>query len=206
MRNSFLLCLVLFSCANKPNNQNQSNVLSLQNSSRLDSLQLLSLTKQIYKWHLDNNYVDFPYLYVNNSVFTGIDWKKHTARLESLKATNFFTDNFIRNYNKIAHTLDSSIKSANIQFRDTKNGIPIWSTNVDDWCNCQDYPANYWENISIHAIDIVNDKATYTWTWGDNSIQYTLEAIKDKEEWKINYMEGMKSYLTFTQYDSLLNK
>jgi hypothetical protein len=205
-----LLCVFIFSCTVKHVNENPTLPDFQDKFYEKDSLQLLSLTKQVYKWHLTNNNVDFAYQYLpnNDSIFTGIDWEKHKTNLKNLRATNFFTEKFLSRYNLIAYTLDTSIRKSDIKFRNTKNGIPIWSTNSDIWCNCQDYPSKYWARLSINSISVSEDSATFRWMWNSTSppmpSSYELKAKRIKSSWRIDYIEGFSSYYSVSKYDSLI--
>jgi hypothetical protein len=109
-----------------------------------DSIQLTTLVRQVYKWHMTNRLVDFPDKYEKpfEIILIGIDWVTYDKNIEMFKKTNFFTDQFLSNHKTIALNIDSSIRKADIKWRNLNDGIPLWDLDADAWCGCQDYPDN----------------------------------------------------------------
>lgn len=87
--------------------------------------------------------------------------------------------------------------------------IPIWSTDVDDWCSCQDYPDEYWEILTITNLEEQDDFATFYWTWDtgptDYPHSYKVTAKKVNNQWKINSLDGFKYYQSVAYYDHIMN-
>ena len=177
-----------------------------------DSLELTALVRKAYKWHMAKPLDDFPYKYRNqaDSIFTGIDWAKYNQNIEVFKKTGFFTDSFLSNHKAIALTIDSSMKKADITWRNIHDGIPIWSTEADDWCVCQDYPDNFWDLnlITIDSLTLQNNTANFYWTWdkepGPEQHKVRVTAVKTGNNWKINSLEGFKYYGTVADYDKVM--
>lgn len=175
----------------------------------VDSIELTNLVRNLYEWHekkYRNNGFSLKVNSPSDSIFTGIDWDIYNKEVEIYKKTNFFSDEFLDRYKTIALTIDSSIKKASLKWRNKNDGIPIWDTDADDWCSCQDYPDNYWEKLTLNNFTYDNDVMTFYWTWGSNSQkQYEMKAKKINGVWKISYMEGFKYYETVEDYDKLMN-
>lgn len=175
-----------------------------------DSVQLTSLVRQVYKWHMTIRLNDFPFKYDKNSenIFTGIDWDKYNNNIEILKKTNLFSDQFLFFHKTTALNLDSSIRKADIKWRNINDGIPIWDTDADDWCGCQDYPDNYWEILTLSHIKIENSIASFYWTWDKNpdseSHKYKMTARKVGDQWRIDSMEGFRYYRSVDEYDKIM--
>jgi hypothetical protein len=183
-----------------------------QTISKTDSAELTTLVRNIYKWHMSKRSNDFPYKFSKpaDSIFSGIDWYAYDRNIEDVNKTNFFSKEFITKHRKIALSIDSSMKQADIEWRNINDGIPIWDTDADDWCGCQDYPDNYWKTITLHEFSLRQDTLTFYWTWGnENGIQankYELKANKENGTWKISYMEGFKYYGKVADYNKTMKK
>ncbi|HQR00689.1 MAG TPA: DUF3828 domain-containing protein, partial [Ferruginibacter sp.] len=78
-----------------------------------------------------------------------------------------------------------------------RSGKTTWLTNdlspfgndANPWCNCQDYPDDYWKRLTIRDIKAVGDSAVFSWTWGDD-LRYRVKAKKENGNWKISYLQG----------------
>jgi hypothetical protein len=194
------------------NNSNRLESQQTKNQLTNDSIELTALVRQVYKWHMTDRLIDFPYKYEKSSenIFTGIDWDAYDQNIEIFKKTNFFTDQFLSYHKTIALNLDSSIKKADIKWRDMNDGIPIWDTDADNWCGCQDYPDNYWEILTLSDIKIVNDSASFYWTWDKSPNfaphKYKITALRKGDQWRINSLEGFNNFGTVEHYDRLMKE
>jgi hypothetical protein len=204
---------LLFSCGGQHSEKFSENVnlkTELKTSSQnKDSIELTSLIRQAYEWHMTKSVADFPYKYdkQHDSIFTGIDWEEYQNNIQLFTRTNFFSRGFLQQHKNIALTLDSSIRKADISWRNINDGIPIWDSGADDWCNCQDYPDDYWKFLTIDSLIIKNDHGEFKWTW-DKEYQgfYKVTVVKEDEKWKINSLEGFKSFGTVADFDKVMNK
>ena len=203
---------LMISCASSGDkHSNQSARQKTIDQSTNDSIQLTSLVRQVYQWHMTMRLNDFPYKYEkqSDSIFTGIDWDNYNKNIETFKKTKFFTDEFLSNHRTIASNIDSSMKKADIKWRNINDGIPLWDTDADDWCGCQDYPDNYWEFLILDSLKIENNLASFYWTWDikqrADSHKYKMTAKKVDDKWMINSMEGFKYYGSVEYYDKIMN-
>jgi hypothetical protein len=208
----FITAVFLTSCNNNPVSLKPGEKEDKQTITNIDSTELTTLVKNVYEWHLKKRSNDFPYKFSNpsDSIFIGIDWAAYARNIDDLKKTNFFSNEFFINHRSIALSIDSSMKQANVEWRNINDGIPIWDTDADDWCGCQDYPDNYWKTITLSEFSLQNDTLTFYWTWGnENGIQankYELKANKENGTWKISYMEGFKYYGKVADYKKIMQK
>ncbi len=199
--------LILVSC-NGGKSTNKENTSELANK---DSIEITTLVRQVYKWHMTENLNDFPYEYEKpgDTIFVGIDWYEYNRNIEKFKKTNYFTDDFLASHKVIATNIDSSMKKADIKWRNINDGIPLWDTDADDWCGCQDFPDNYWEIITLDSLKVLNNFASFNWTWdkepSDYPHHYKMTAKKIGDNWKINSLEGFKYYGSVKFYDKLMN-
>jgi hypothetical protein len=194
---------------------NISNADDRQSRINSDSIQLTSLVRNLYKWHATKySNRDFPLKFSNpsDSIFTGIDWNAYALHIETLKKTNFFSPDFFSNHRAIALSIDSSIKQAGIEWRNINDGIPLWDTDADEWCRCQDYPDNYWSIITLTDFKFGKDDVSFNWTWKGNANKvppnkYAAKAKRENGIWKISYLEGFcsKSYGTVSDYNKIMD-
>jgi hypothetical protein len=162
-----------------------------------DSIELTALMRNLYKWHETEIHInydkwrDFPTT-ATDSFFTGIDWNDHKERMADLEKTNFFSKEFLDNYNKIAFRIDSFIKKS--KYKIDIYHIPPFSDDADDWCGCQMTPlGNYWETITITNIKNFKDSAYFGWDWSPSRNDlYFVKAKKENNVWKVSYLQGFK--------------
>ncbi|MBX3162932.1 MAG: hypothetical protein KF900_00495 [Bacteroidetes bacterium] len=206
---TILTILCLTSCDNSANKENTQSIINA------DSIELTTLVRDVYEWH-ETKYRKngFPFKHNTDSIFTGVDWDTYAKEMAVFKKTNFFSESFFAKHRALAMSTDTSIKQTSIEWRNVKDGIPIWETDADDWCNCQDYPDNYWTFLLLKDITIKHDTATFKWTWDNNgnndeffsNHEYEMKAVKENGTWKISYMEGFKNYRTASGYNQIISK
>lgn len=191
---------------------NKNNTNQIDETVNVDSLAITKLVQQVYEWHINNLINDFPLKYnsPSDTIFIGIDWEKFNQNIETLKKKDFFTDDFFTSYKNIALTIDSSIKKADIKWRNINDGIPLWDTDADNWCGCQDYPDNYWQLLNLDSLKIENDCASFKWTWdkihNEASHYYMMTAKKVGVQWKISSIEGFKYFGSVEDYDKMMRE
>jgi hypothetical protein len=157
-----------------------------------DSIALTKLVRQVYKWYEKNAHnSDFSPKTntATDTLYNGIDWTAYNKRVKTIKESNYFDKSFIDNYQKIAEYLDTALKSGREIW--PVNELPSFGFDVNPWCGCQDYPDNYWDIIKVTDLKVVNNTATFSWTWGDG-FTYKTSATKNNGAWKISYLEGFK--------------
>ena len=131
----------------------------------------------------------------------GFDFTKHKLNLTKLKATGFFAEAFIKNYDQIIITLDK--KTKNNEFgKWYTNELPpfIFANDVDPWSLCQDVPYDKpspWDYVEVNALN--TDKGAWEWKWGKlpsdadpswHRFSYKFKVVKEDNKWKIAYLEG----------------
>ncbi len=194
-------------------NEKGKNVQSKpENPISNDSIELTNLTKKVYEWYMNDENDEFPYQYLKNqdTIYSGIDWQKYEISIKKFEKTNFFTKEFYSKHRDIAQKLDVSIKKTDVKWRNINDGIPTWESGADNWCNCQDYPDNYWKIIRIDSLKIYNEIANFIWTWdketSKDSHTYKITAKKENGVWKINYLAGFENYYSVEEYDKMIQE
>jgi hypothetical protein len=165
--------------------------------------EIRDLIRQVLKWS-DSKDANLWTMLAddNDSICIGLNMKEHKKHLDNLKKTDFFAAKFIENYNKIILELDKKIK--NNEFGEMLIGdIPSFNfaSDVNPWCSCQEIlfdDPNHWDvDIKIICLNDKNGELEYTWgksvlntdpSWG--YFKYKFKVTKEKNKWKISYMEG----------------
>lgn len=210
---SFLIIFLLIVSISGCKEDTEKNIIKkdslIANQSKIDSVELINLVRQVYNWHMNNEIEDFPYEYEDgqDSIFIGIDWDKYRNNTEVFKKTNFFSIEFLNKHKEIAKNIDASIRKADLKWRNSNDGISLWETGADNWCGCQDYPDNYWKILTIDSLVIKKDNADFVWTWDKElSHTYRVKAKKENGKWKINSLNGFKYFYTTQEYDKMMKE
>ena len=159
-----------------------------------DKKQVKNRLVQLYKWKdTQLGEGDFVPLYDDGDSrkYIGLDMAKHSLRLDVLKKSGFFSDDFLSSYDNIAKGADSKLRNGELEW--LVGDIPPFGIDADAWCSCQDYPvAEPWDSIYI-TIDSIDDKsASLAWTWDEKNtgFSYKVKLKKINGEWKISYLQG----------------
>ena len=190
----FLLTLGLFSVCNQSGNVTTAKSKAVAEIPFVNTRALLEDLKnrvvELYKWNeVQSSHVDFEPLLQQemDSVYVGLDLARHEQRLAELRETNFFTDHFVENYDQIARTIDEKLKDKSKIWY--VGELPPFGNGANPWCNCQDNPDKYWENITLKNVHMSNGDAIFSWSWGCD-FGYKAKAVLDHGLWKIDYLEG----------------
>ncbi|SEO91876.1 hypothetical protein SAMN05192574_11645 [Mucilaginibacter gossypiicola] len=175
-----------------------------------DKQEIQKLIRNLLVWAEDGNKVPDLLPFVINrqdSIVIGFDLSKLQGIDDSLKTTNFFSSEFVNNYNQIIQTLARKMKDKEIKPFSTGEIPPFgFHTDTDPWCDCQDVPYDG-ENafsiaanlVDVHIIELNKERGKMYWTWGSlpknvspdwRSFTYKFNVIKEGGKWKISYLEG----------------
>lgn len=188
-----IIILVLFSffgCKDNEKSENSNQIEENNLEKTTDVAELEKLTRDLYKWiETESSIEDFVPLQKEktDTIYTKLDLELNEKRVIELINTNFFTKGFIENYKKIVLTIDQKMRNKTLVYY--IGNLPPYGNDANPWCNCQDNPEDYWGKISLKDVKIINNKATYKWTWGDQ-FEYKVEAEKENGVWKISYLQG----------------
>lgn len=155
-----------------------------------DSIALLQLTKNLYKWNQRDDNDDYfsPLLKEkNDTAYVGFDMKLHKQKLQKIRGSGLFSETFISSYNKIAMTIDAKMKDGTLRWKTGE--LPPFGNGANLWCNCQDVPDDFLSKLYIMHLREEKDGIFYNWAWGED-IVYNLKALKENNQWKISEMEG----------------
>jgi hypothetical protein len=206
MKNRFLnlflfstFCLILTNCGQtgKKNQEMKSTQTTDSIKAKIDTTGLTYFVRNVYKWiETKSSKFDFEPTtgQGQDSLYIGIDWNKHKKRLKELEETNFFTTDFLNNYNRIAKTIDNELKTGKEKW--FVGELESYGNDANPWCDCQDNPDNYWITMKILKVQRENNDIRFSWSW-DNNPHYTVIATKINNSWRIKYLQGFdyKEYL-----------
>ena len=197
-----LLILIIgmtFSSCNQRNKEINTTENKLENSKisdkSKDKEEISELIKQLYKWE-DKNQITIGQTAITDEKeekVIGFDTNKNLDFVHQFRRTELFSEEFLRNYQKIVETLDKKIKTKEIEW--LAGDLPPFGNGSNPWCNCQDEPyVDFWDKIEITFIEINQSEAALTWTWGQSDwskyFNYKVEVKKEQEKWKISYLQG----------------
>lgn len=170
-----------------------------------DKEEIQKLIRQVLNWSDSGNSIDLlPALTDSeDSLYIGFDLKKHKANLEKLRKTNFFTNEFIENYNNIILTLDRKIRNKEME-EWAVGDLPrfAFANDASPWTFCQDIPydtPNPFDLIEVEIIHLDSEKGELNWKWGKPELnddiewkefRYKFRVAKENEKWKIDYLQG----------------
>ncbi|MCC9063883.1 hypothetical protein [Flavobacterium piscisymbiosum] len=165
-----------------------------------DKQQLETLIRKTYEWiETKKTKVDFDVVEnKKGDKYVALNTKTHNKILAELKNSNFFAQQFIDNYNKIALKIGENLKTNKIEY--FVGELPPYGSDSNPWCECQDYPESYWKTLKINDLKIQNNKATFYWTWTEwkETPKYKVTAVKENGIWKIAVLDGF-NYQSFTK-------
>ena len=213
MRLLHLLVLFSLACANCLTSCNsstgtQAHVASITDTTNVnqetraksfssDSAELTAFIRDFYKWKETKSslYNFIPKSDSQDSFYIGIDWVEQDKRQKELEATNYFSKEFLDNYTNIAKTIDNRLKDGSYNW--LAGELPPFGNDANPWCNCQDFPDDYWRTLTVSKINRTNGDVTFVWTF-DNLMYYRVVATKSNGSWKIKYLQGF-DYKEFLQ-------
>jgi hypothetical protein len=198
----FLVTVLFSSCKDEKKIENKFGVESLSANHKISidndaavKEEIAQLIIKAMHWAESEQSINLLPIKVKDSICTGFDYDKHNQNVSKLKATGFFAQEFISNYDAIIKTLDSKIISGEFDVWNVYElPIFIFANDVDPWCMCQDVPGD-WNNLKI-GIKKLNDTSGKFFYYfgeelpGDGDYRYDFNAINESGIWKISYMYG----------------
>ncbi|HEY2580465.1 MAG TPA: hypothetical protein VGI43_01585 [Mucilaginibacter sp.] len=202
-----IIAICLFSCNRTDKHQKSTRADTTKkikspviSSSQNDNEEIQNLIRNMLAWSDSKNRVLLVPVITNgkDSIYTSFDLNELKANLEKLKATNFFSAEFIENYKQIILTLDQEMKDKKFSPWSTGELPPFnFANDVNPWCDCQDNSS--WSAIKVCVVNLNNESGELYWKWGDldanasadwKDFRYKFKVKKEDGKWKISYMEG----------------
>ena len=193
--NALALLLMTVLCVSCNNSKtNTSTTIITEKIAENDKEQIEKLIRDVNSWgNSEKGTSGITYFTIDEKtgISTGVDIKKHQLELEKLKKSDYFSADFIENFNQIGLKLDQMIKT---------KAISDWKPNEEigpfgdssPWCNCQE--GGDMKKIQIKIIDLNDQKGSLSWTWSEpdysKGFEYKFNVVKENGKWKIAYLEG----------------
>lgn len=169
-----------------------------------DAEQITRLTRALYQWvETENTYRDFAGLEGNSGHYAGLDMQVLQQRMQELEVTGFFSSAFLRQYQELHEEVDTRIRAGRVQW--AVGELRPFVDNVSLWCNCQDSPDSYWEILEISGLEISQDTASYSWTWG-NGFSFAMQAVQEGGQWKVLAMETFQKERFYLEAEASLDE
>lgn len=196
----FLIFAVLFTACKGVNKSDNADTIKKVNNTltinvpdaKDDSIKLTNLVRAVYKWYETTPKIDgFNPIKKNPSdtLYSGIDLNKNIDAINDLKKTGMFAKEFLDSYRALAIRIDKELQDGSSLWPEGE--LPTFQDDVNEWCNCQDYPDNYWDKLTLKDIKLNKDDVSFKWTWDDDDDGfYKVRAKKEDGVWKISYLEG----------------
>jgi hypothetical protein len=160
-------------------------------SSTNDSLEVIHLLQNVYKWHELNksSVIDYEVL-VKDSFQTGLNLQSVGKTLNAIKTTRYFSANFLNNYKEIAEIINNKLINANPKYLDEIN---FDYQEADPWTHFQDDPGEYWNNFKIAEFKLYHDSASLEWWLTEEHSEenrYLVKFVKENGRWVVDYLTG----------------
>lgn len=191
----------LFSCSDSGSARVSTDIISFNqqpplagkntNSEKSDSLEIVSLLKDVYKWH-DQNQKELPDFDVvsKDSFQVGLNYNSFNKTFDAIKKTNYFSAAFLNNYKRLGDCINKKLANANPKYL---NEINFPYQESDSWTYFQDDAPEFWNKFTINDFKLTSDTASLKWQIhgeGWSSDKYPVKFVKADGKWKVSYMEG----------------
>jgi hypothetical protein len=188
-----ILGLIFLSC-----NQNGQSVLNTDKTldSDKDITEIQKLIKDVLIWSDSKAAIDLLPVFSKDSVYS-FDMNKHKSNLDKLKTTNFFTNEFIDNYNQIILTLDKNLRNG-IYDKWLVGDLPtfVFANDYDPWWGGQEHFSLDWADIEIITLNKTSGEfyfvcgAKATNCEGMQDYKMKFHVVRGDSIWRISYLEG----------------
>jgi hypothetical protein len=205
--NYIQLLALIFGLASLGCHQNTQSTQQMHNQAAVtkstdtlnDKEEIKKLIKQVLIWSETKEAIDLlPALTDSqDSIYIGFDLNKLKSNLDKLKETNFFTTEFIDNYNQIILTLDKKLKTGEYD-KWLVGDLPtfIFANDYDPWWNSQEQFSLQFATIEI--ISLTKNNGEFYFKCGDKghgcdgleNFKMRFRVVKEDNRWKISYLEG----------------
>ncbi|MFT5780600.1 MAG: hypothetical protein ACI837_003563 [Crocinitomicaceae bacterium] len=156
-----------------------------------DKVAIEAVVRGMYEWHFTGDLSpDFPPT-EEGAKYTNIDGDVYELTVSELTKSGYFSANFIANHAALANSIGDQLVSGKMEW--TVGDLPPFGNGANAWCDCQDYPDNFWENMVISIAESVQDADSKSVTWKfdkDDDSGYSLGVVKQDGAWKIDSMQA----------------
>jgi len=197
----------------------KSEIIKTKNKSEIetektDKQKIRDLIRNVLNWSdTKTNFDLYPVISDDlDSIYIGISEDKLKDKIKMLQNTNYFSSEFIENYNKIIQTIGKELTDNTTNYKWFVGEMPPFNfaSDLNPWTLCQDIPyekPNPWDLIEIDIINLNDKKGEIIWKWGNinsesnsfwKDFSYRFNVVKENGVWKISYLQGF-------DYDKIFN-
>jgi len=176
--------IILYSCYGCNNSiKNETKETQIN----LDSIKISNLIREVYKWYSKNGSQIYFDVIVKDSFQVALDTLKFEKSLSKLKGSNYFSSDFIKNYEKIGKSVDNKLRTGKYY-----NEINFNFQDYDIWTYSQDNEIDLSENLKVKELVVNGSQATLKWYTDNNDFGYLVKLKKENDTWKVSYLEGLE--------------
>ena len=156
---------------------------------------LTKLVQDVYEWkETKATQSDFlPKQDHLSEYYVGLDVEQHQKRIAELEKSGFFTTVFLEKYHAQAIQIHTALLEGKTDW--SVGEYSPFASDTDPWCNCQDAPEQYWEDIQIVQLRPEGSTVRILWSLGDD-FTYMMKAEHTDAGMKISHMEGLDPFYT----------
>jgi hypothetical protein len=195
---SFLLAITIYCCANSRSKPREMVTISekqeLFDTNKVKE-EVYTLMKKVLLWSETKNSIDLLPVLTDkrDSIIVGFDLEKLNINLNILRSSDFFSEEFIENYNRIILTLDRKLRNREFEYKEWLVGeLPIFNfvNDINPWCYCQGFVTEQFSGVEIINLDC--EEGDFKWKWTNDSdwLNFKFRVIKENNKWRISYLEG----------------
>jgi len=199
MKNNILTFLIVTvfsvsSCVNAQNKQKteqQTKNIEVTDVQK-DKEEIQKLIQQVLNWSESKESIDLLPVLTDNkdSIYIGFDMNKLKANIKKLRESNFFTNEFIENYNQIILTLEGKLRTKELVW--LVGDLPPFkfANGINPWCLCQGFSSEQFDAVEIIKIDSKSGELMWNWKKDTDWMDFKFSVEKENNKWKISYMQG----------------
>lgn len=193
------LLIVIFQSCNSNRDQKASEITdslaAINTTAKLpdrksDSVALRNLLIAIYKWYEKNEYVNHNNLMIKSRIM-GIDTVKLDSAIQDMKKTDFFSNEFLKNYKQIGLRVNQMMERDSTL---SMVGIAFPFQDYDTWNGSQGTVPGWIDDITIHDLSLSATSSSLSWMVKNDSMELSPMKVKFKREkgkWKLTFLEFM---------------
>lgn len=200
MKNNILTFLIVtvFSISSCVNAQNKHKTEQQTENIEVtvvqkDKEEMRKLIQQALIWSESKGSIDLLPVLTDSkdSIYIGFDMEKLKENLYKLKVADFFSAEFIENYNQIILTLDRKLR--NKEYIEWLVGdLPPFkfANDIVPWCLCHGFSSEQFGDVEIIYLTDKTGDLKWRWEEGSDWVNFRFKVVKENNKWKISYMEG----------------
>lgn len=188
----FIVVIFLHACNTPSTTAATSYVFSIEK----DSIPILQLVRNMYHWKFtEQGGDDFPVIENQGThQYDQLDTARFVARIKELEATGYFSTGFMQHFSQLGNRLNTELRNKQLSW--PVGELAPFGNGANCWCDCQDYPDNFWKTLTIQHIAPTDNHIHLEVKIAEGST-YAIQVIREKDEWKIDAMQELVADVFF---------